>query len=72
MTCTICLYCNFCTFLYYASTELNLIDSGIVVLVMSILVIVEELPRVTCFRLFYTDLVSRDVRSEEFTTTEIN
>ena len=38
ITCAICLYCDFHTFLYYARRELSVTDSGIVVLVMTILV----------------------------------
>ena len=38
ITCAIYLYCDFHTFPYYVSGELNVIDSGTVTLVMTILV----------------------------------
>ena len=61
VTCTIYLYCDFHTFLYYVSRELNVINSGTVTLAMTVKA--DKLPRVTCFMLFYTDLVSHDVHS---------
>ena len=58
------LYSGFHTFLNALySRQLNLIESDKTVLVITTSVKIWRVTQVTCFRLLYTDLVSRDVHS---------